>query len=46
METNQTKRSMKETAPGKRLRGINITINKLLSLEGFCEKVKEASQVS
>lgn len=46
METNQTKRSMKETAPGKCLRGINITINKFFSLKGLAEKVKEAGQVS
>lgn len=46
METNQMSRSMRETAPGKCLRGINITINKFFSLKGPTEKAEGAGQVS
>lgn len=46
METNQMSRSMRKTAPGKCLQGINITLNKFSSLKGLVEKVEEADQVS
>lgn len=46
METNQMSRSMRETAPGKCLRGRNITINKFFSLKVLTENVEEAAQVS